>query len=164
MSATSRFTVFISAIFRRLVLHEDLMALVNELLFALDVLEHVLALGHAHIVWKHLRVVLVELEHARQPILRLLERVEALEILREVVKDQVLFEDRNDVPLLVVHDIGRYLGIVVLLRCQVLRIQRSLCEALPKLMLVCLHEQGLCAGRPQPIDTRKTVSLVDDPA
>ena len=98
------------------------MALINELLFALDVLKHVLALRHAHIVWKHFRVVLVELEHARQPILRLLERVEALEILREVVKDQVLFEDRNDVPLLVVHDIGRYLGIVVLLRCQVLRI------------------------------------------
>ena len=102
----STFTILISAIFRCLILHEDLMALVNELLFALDVLEHVLALRHAHIVWKHFRVVLVELEHAWQPILRLFERVEALEILREVVKDQILFEYRNYMSLFVVHNIG----------------------------------------------------------
>ena len=52
---------------------------------------------------------LIEFEDAGQAISGLLQRVEPLEVLREVVKDEVFFENGNDMPLLVVHDIRRYL-------------------------------------------------------
>ena len=58
----------------------DLMALVDQLLLALDVLEHVFGLGDAHVVWKDFGIVLIKLEDSWQPVLRLLERVEALQV------------------------------------------------------------------------------------
>ena len=84
--------------------------------------------------------------------MRLLESVEAFEILAEVVKDEVLLEDGHDMPLLVVHDVSCYLRIVVLLRCQIFRVQCLLGQCFPKVMLICLHKQYLGAHRAQPID------------
>ena len=69
---------FFKHLFGLLVFHEDLMALINQLLLPLNVLEHELALGHANVVREHLRVVLVELEDSGQAVLRLFISVEPL--------------------------------------------------------------------------------------
>ena len=88
---------------------------------------------------------LVKLKDARQPVLGLLERVEAFEVLREVIEDQVLFKDGDDVALLVVHDVCCYLRVVVFLRGQVLRIKRLLSKKLPVIVLIGLHKEDLSA-------------------
>ena len=69
------------------------MSLVDQFLLSLDVLEHIFRLRHGDVVREHLRVVFVELKHSRQTILCFLESIESLKVLREVIKDQVLFED-----------------------------------------------------------------------
>ena len=68
------------------------MFLVDELLFPLDVLEHVFVFWHHHVVRKHLRVLLVEFKHSRQPFLYLIALICSLQVLGKVIKDQVVLE------------------------------------------------------------------------
>ena len=68
-------------------------------------------------------------------------------------------------PLLIVHDISCYLWIVVLLRCEIFRIERFLSEGLPKVVLVRFHEENLSAHWAEPVDAlwaRATLSLIDN--
>ena len=80
MFVSASFIILILALFRTLHLQVDLVTLINQLLLALDVLEHVFGLGDAHVVWKDFGIVLIKLEDSWQPVLRLLERVEALQV------------------------------------------------------------------------------------
>ncbi len=52
---------------------------------------------------------LIELKNTRQTILSLLKLVESLEILGKVIENEVFFENRYDVALLVIHYVGCYL-------------------------------------------------------
>ena len=85
------------------------MSLIDQFLLSLNILEHVFRLWNAHIVREHFRVVFVEFKHAWQSILRLFVSVEALQVLREIIEDQILLENGNDMPLLIIHDISCYL-------------------------------------------------------
>lgn len=120
------------------------MPLVYELLLAFNILEHVLAFGDADVIWKHLRVVIVEFEDSWKSVLSLLIGIKALEVFREIVKDKVFFEDRNDVSLLIIHDICGYLRIIVFLRGEILGVQGSLSDPLPELVLMGFNKKGLC--------------------
>lgn len=77
--------------------------IVNKALLALNVAEHVFALGEAHEVREHLRVLLVKLAELWQPHLRLLLlTVEPLEELVDVVQDEVVLENADHVRRLIV--------------------------------------------------------------
>ena len=60
----SKLIILVFTFLSLLLLEVDLMPLIDKFLLALDVLEHVLGLGHAHVIGEHFRVVLVELEDA----------------------------------------------------------------------------------------------------
>ena len=61
-----------------LILHIDLVSLIYQLLFALNVLEHVVTLRDCNIVREHLRVMVIELEHSWQSFMSFLNVVEPL--------------------------------------------------------------------------------------
>ena len=75
-----------------LLLEVDLVSLVDKLLFAFNILEHIFALWDTDVIRENLRVVLVKFKHSRQSVLGLLIGVEALKVLGEVIEDEVLFE------------------------------------------------------------------------
>lgn len=96
---------------------------------------------------------LIELKDSWQPILSFFELVEAFEVLGKVVKDQVLFEDGDDVPLLVIHYVRCYLRIVILLGGQVLGIERFLSHESVEILLNVVDEKDLlCAHGAEPVD------------
>lgn len=71
----------------------QLIVLIDQFLFALDVLEHVFGLGEDHIVREHLRVLIVEGAQLGQPLLCLSLGVRTLEEFVDVVQYQIVFED-----------------------------------------------------------------------
>ena len=75
-----------------LVFQEDLVPLVNQLLFTLDVFEHVVGFWNSHVIGKYFRILLVKFENARESLICLLQSVETLEVFREIVKNEILFE------------------------------------------------------------------------
>lgn len=100
------------------------MFLVNEFLLPLNVLEHVLVFRQHHVVWKHFGILLVELKYPWKSFNSLNMSVESLQVFRKVIENKVILEDRYNVSVLVVHNVADDLRIVVVLRCQVLLIQR----------------------------------------
>ena len=77
-------------------------------MFSLDVLEHKLALEatESHEGWEDFVVCHVKCKGTGKALLSLWSGVPALEVLRLVVKDEVVFEDGDQVPWLVVHNVG----------------------------------------------------------
>ena len=88
-----------------LILHVDLMSLINQFLFTLNILEHIVALRDSNVIGEYLRVVVVELEHPWQPLMGFLDVVKPLQVFGEVIEDEILLEHRNDVTLLIVHNV-----------------------------------------------------------
>lgn len=79
---------------------------VNEALLALYVAEHVLAFWQWNEVWEHLGVLLIELAEFWQTNRWLLFfQVETFQKFVYIVKDQIIFEDTNDVARFIVDEI-----------------------------------------------------------
>jgi len=98
-----------------LVVYCHLMSLIYQFLLPLNVFKHVLILGQAHIVGEDFGVVIVELEDSWQSLMCLHHRIKSFQVLREVVINEVFFEDCDQVPLFIVHDISCNFRVIVLL-------------------------------------------------
>ena len=68
---------------------------VNNLLLFLDVLKHVRTFWQGDEVWKHLRVLFVELTKPGKPLCCLLGGIAAFEKLIDIIVNQVVFEDAD---------------------------------------------------------------------
>ena len=65
MLVSSSLLILFLSFFLILLLKVDLMALVDQLLLALNIFEHVFGLRNAHIVGEHFRVVFIEFKYTR---------------------------------------------------------------------------------------------------
>ena len=96
---------------------------VDQFLLSLYVFEHKLALEAAKSDegWEYFVVRRVKCEGTGKALLSLWSGVPALEVLRLVVKDEVVFEDGDQVPRLVVHYVGSDLAVEEILGRKILK-------------------------------------------
>ena len=101
---------------------------IYDFLLSFYVFEHVLALlsAHPNERGKHFVVCLVKVAGTRQPILNLSNTIKPLQVLRLIIKDQVVLEDADKVARLIVHDVCGDLRMKKVFSRQVLHIQNSL--------------------------------------
>ena len=128
-----------------LVFQENLVSLVNQLLFTFYVFEHIVGFWYCHVVRKHLRILLIKFEDSREALTCFSDRVKSFKIFREIIENEVLFEDRNYMTLLVVHDIRGNLRVVIFLRGQVSAVQCFLNHQAQ--IVVFLDFQSYCIDR-----------------
>lgn len=121
-------------LFPLLLLKEDPLLVIVQPLFPLDILEHVLVFWQDHVVGEHFAELLIELEHAWESLHCLLLFVESLQKLAYIIKDQVVFEHRDDICVFVVDYVVYELDIVVLSACQVLSFEIFVNYLLPVLV------------------------------
>jgi len=104
-------------LFPLLLLNENLLLVIVQSLFPLNILEHVLIFWQDHVVGEYFAELLVELEHAWESLHCLLLFVEPLQELAYIVKDQVVFKHRDYVCVFVVDYVIYELDVVVLSAC-----------------------------------------------
>ena len=100
--------LLLSKLFLKLVL------LINEFLFSLDVFEHVLGFWQDNVVRENLAVFIVEAAKLWQSYFGFLNVVRSLKEFIDVIKDKVIFENRNNMCIFIVDQIIDNLKIVVI--------------------------------------------------
>lgn len=106
-----------------LLLHHNPLLLILQSLLPLYIFEHIFVLREDHVIGEHFWILLVEFKHSGESLERFRAVVVAFEEFTHVVEYQVVFEDRDDVRVLVVDNVVYYLYIVVLATGQVLLVQ-----------------------------------------
>lgn len=91
----------------------QLILIIYLFLFSLYIFEHIFALREHHVVREHLGVLIVEAAQLRQPHCGLLLVVGPFEELVNVVKDEVVLENRDHMGVLVVDEVVNYFNVVV---------------------------------------------------
>ena len=74
-------------------------------MLAFDVFEHVVTLRGRNVVGEYLGIVVVEFKDSRKSLMGFFDCVEPLQVFREVIEDEVFFEDRDYMSLFVIHDV-----------------------------------------------------------
>ena len=98
----------------------SLISFINNLLFPLDILKQLAAFNwYSYVVWEDLAILLVELKDSWQSISSFVTPIISLKILTEVIKDEIIFKNRDNMLRFIVHDVARYLCLVILLTVKV---------------------------------------------
>jgi len=94
--------------------------IVNHSLLSLNILEHELLLWDSNVIGKHFRVFFIKFKNLGKSLVAFLGSVRPLKELGHVVKDEVVFEDRHYMGVLIIDDIRDYLRVVIFSRGKIL--------------------------------------------
>ena len=100
--------------------HQMLLFRIPLKLFSFNVFEHIFWFRQTDIVRKDLGICVIKSDHFWKSRNRFILFVMSLEKLAHVVKDEIVFENRDNVRLLIVNDVIDDFSVVVLFRRQVL--------------------------------------------
>ena len=89
-------------------------------LFALYIFEHKLVLWYIYIVRENLWVSIIKRDHFRQPTNTFMLVVRSFQKFTHIIEDQIIFEHRDNIGILVIYDVIHYLSVVILFGSQVL--------------------------------------------
>jgi len=95
------------------------MLLIYKLLFLFDIFEHILIFRQRDIIREDFAVFFIEFENSGKSFLSFKLLIKSFKVLRKIIKDKVILENRNNVPIFIIHDITYDFCIIVISRSKV---------------------------------------------